>query len=238
MKRFFRITALISTALGFATTASAQSNQERCTNYDAYTLGVKDGSGGGVVGQADKRVNKCLKYGVTLDKTEYIRGVEQGQKSYCTAERGKQHVADNQTPAFACRMWDNPYMWAFRGRPLVRLPVEGAASEARAKQDLPLDLDYLRAVHRRANPDNSTSPYGSASLSLLQSQLETRIKTLEKQQAGQQVFPAAVNSPGPKYRSGPDTEEMLKGLFKASNWKSGNDLSPMRIRKKDCKAGL
>lgn len=237
MKSIIFSVALMLGSTTLVSTASAQSNQELCTQFDSHGLGVYKGSLGEVAGQADKRIKKCLKYGVTLDKDEYLRGLAEGQKSFCTAARGKEDVANNQSPARACRMTDNPYMWEFRGQPLVNMPTAGAASFAKAKQDIPLDLDYIKGVYNRADPSTGTTPNARIVLLGMRDIFDQRIEMLKKERSGLPLLPAAVNSPGPKYRKGMSGEDIIGGLFKASNWKSGDDLTPMRIRKKNCKAG-
>lgn len=123
------------------------------------------------------------------------------------------------------------------GQPLTKLPITGSVSTQSAKQDIPLDLDYLRSIISRADDNSGEDVYGRVALSRLQDLLQSRAETLAKRQLGQSVLPAAVQSPGPKYRAGMSGEDIVKGMFKASNWKSGNELSPMRINKKACKAG-
>lgn len=233
----------LSLNLGLATTAllfsfqsaEAQSREYRCTELTSYDFGQSDGLKGRTQDSADSRAEQCLKYGVTLDKTEYLRGLESGQLELCTAANGKRDLDNNKDPKRACKTFDNPYIWEFRGEPLVSMPAPGQASFDRAAKEIPQDIAFLRDVINRAKSTKTTDHYAEFAYESLADDLEDRIKVLEKAQSGQSLIPTAVNSPGPKHREGLSGEEIVGGLFKASNWTASEAYKPMRIKKKHCK---
>lgn len=229
------------------TAMAAKITEEDCKVMTAYEVGVRDGTRGASRPSAAGRLysKNCLeKYDVVFDQSEYLKGTKEGFKNFCTEEQAIRYRNEYRDPTSGCMAFDNPYRNIFN-MPDIR-NGDGKfiksksrkiyqSSEAQAAEELPSDIALLKTVATRARNTKSSNPY--AHYSYLASKLEDRIAILEKLQSGQSLLPVGGHSPGPKYRKGLSTEEMISGVFKASNWKSGNENSPKRIRKKNCKAG-
>ncbi len=234
-------------AMTWQSAVAAKITEEDCKVMTPYEVGVRDGARGASRPSAASRLysKQCLKkYDVTFDKSEYLKGTGEGFKSFCTEEQAIRYRNQYREPTSGCMAFDNPYRNIFNMPDIRNGDGKFVKSKSRkvyqsskdqARQELSSDIALLKTVATRARNTKSSNPY--AHYSYLASELEDRITDLEKLQSGQSLIPVGGHSPGPKYREGMSTEEMISGIFKASNWKSGDENSPKRIRKKQCKAG-
>ncbi len=67
----------------------ASLSKEECQVGNWFEYGRRDGSKGTATDALASHQKACADYGVSPDKTEYLKGHNEGLKSYCTFENGK-----------------------------------------------------------------------------------------------------------------------------------------------------
>ena len=63
----------------------ATMSAEDCTGADWQTLGLADGASGQTLAKADRRASACAKHGISMDRSAYNEGRDQGLSQYCVA---------------------------------------------------------------------------------------------------------------------------------------------------------
>ena len=74
--------------LSILTVSCATLNKDQCAEADWYAIGLKDASLGFNRNSAEDHRRSCAAHGVTPDFERYTAGYNEGEKSWCTYDRG------------------------------------------------------------------------------------------------------------------------------------------------------
>lgn len=77
-------------------------SEEACQSGSWQDIGFQDGEKGRSRSRLADISKTCAKYGVTPDRTAYIRGLEDGLRRYCTPDNGFTAGRNGNSPNYEC----------------------------------------------------------------------------------------------------------------------------------------
>ena len=86
----------------FALNGCATMNESDCVAADWYQIGYKDGTRGMTTSMLDSRASACTKFGVSLDRSSYMTGRDNGLVEFCTPDQGYTKAQAKEEYNYVC----------------------------------------------------------------------------------------------------------------------------------------